>query len=193
MSTTTFVPPTINVFGGPLTELNRQDPNRVHDALRSIADAAGNKGLGAWMNSVAAQANALSTSVAATKPLTVAGTPTAADTITMTLTVPFPQLSPSAPSPIVQLIHSLTSGEAASATTAAAALVAAWNALPALAKYVTLNNAAGVITASAVLKGTAGNAFSVTAAKTGAGATTITAGGALTGGTGVNDTPLITD
>lgn len=188
----TFVPPTIDFFGGQLADLTRCDDNRMPDALRKLTDAAGNQGLGAYLNSLATQANAASSAVAATVTATVAGTPVAGDTLSMTMTPPGSQQSPSSPLPAVTVIHSLTSGDAASVTAAAAAMVTAWNANAAAAALAHATNTAGAVLLTAILKGTAANSYKFSVLKTGAGTTTFTASAAtVTGGSGVNDTPLI--
>ncbi len=82
-----------------------------------------------------------------------------------------------------------------SVTTLATALKNAINAHASLSPLFTATSAVGVVTITANEKGTGGNAYTLTTAVTGGGATVTSAASAatLTGGTGLDDIAIITD
>jgi len=144
--------------------------------------------------------------VQASQTATVAGVPTVGDAYTVNIQIPYTTANPGVAQVLTINVPPLTAGQAASVTTAAAAVVAALNANATFATYYTASNAAGVVTVavntlsspfqvtagsgtylsgqwSVGLSGTVGNAitFSVSVV----GVSTFTAGGAtLAGGTG---------
>jgi phage tail sheath gpL-like len=160
-----------------LAELNNPTASQLTAALAAISLAGfgltGTMKFGDMLNKLIAQGNQGSSSTAAAQTATVAGTVAAGDVLTLTVGgVAYP--------------HTIVDGT--SATTAATEYKNALNADPVFSKAYVASNAAGVLTITALRKGTAGNAIALAAAKTGVGGTTFTAGGAtLAGATGVDD------
>src|SRR5215472_7522694 len=77
---------------------------------------------------------------------TVTGVPAVGDILTVTIQIPYTTANPGVAQTLTISTPPLTSGQAASVTTAAAALVATLNANSTFAQYYTANNAAGVVT-----------------------------------------------
>lgn len=141
---------------------------------------------------------------------TIAGAPAAGDTLTVTIQSPYNASAPGVSQTTSWTTPPLTSAQAASATTAAAALVAYLNAIPSFSQYFTATNAAGVVTVTVNALSTPfavnfGSGTTVTAAflisisgmvanslsfaVSATGGSTATAGGAtLAGGTGYKGT-----
>lgn len=82
----------------------------------------------------------------ASQTVTIAGTPAAGDVITVTLQSPYTTANPGVAQTIAFAAPALTTAQAASVTTAAAAVVAYLNSTPAFSTFFTATNAAGVIT-----------------------------------------------
>jgi phage tail sheath gpL-like len=160
-----------------LRELNNPTPGVLSSVLAAITCAAFGASatvpFGDLVNKLIAQGNQGSSSTAAARTATVAGTVAAGDVLTLTIGgVAFP--------------HTIVDGT--DATSAATEYKNSLNADATFSAAYTASNAAGVITITAKRKGTGGNAITFAAAKTGSGGTTFTAAGAtLTGATGVDD------
>ena len=165
-----------------LTDLNNANPHTLADNFRNLVGPG--LAIGDYLNTVADRLNALSTATAAARTCTIAGTVTADDILSLALVAP-DGFSFSYDHQIVN---------ATSATTAADELEAALEADADFASRYTVNNTAGVLTITALRKGTAENATTFVVAKTGGGSTTFVAAGAtLTGGAGSDDILAIID
>jgi hypothetical protein len=92
---------------------------------------------------------------AASQTDTIAGAPAAGDTLSVTIQTPYVPSAPGTAQTTTWTTPPLTSAQAVSATTAAAALVAYLNAQPSFSAFFTAANAAGVVTVTV-------NNFSVT-------------------------------
>ncbi len=147
---------------------------------------------------------------AATQTDTIAGTPAAGDTLSVTIQTPYIDSAPGTAQTTTWTTPALTTAQAVSVTTAAAALVAYLNAQPSFSAWFTASNVAGVVTVTVnnfsvtspmlfrvnyALGGVLGSGFnislsgmvanSLTFAVAATGGSTATAGAAtLTGGTG---------
>lgn len=167
-----------------LTELNRANPQNLADNLRALKLSNGESmGIGSYLNACAAQAQQKTASTAAAATVTIAA-PAAGDQVLIDVGT-------------ASFAYTLTAGDAASATAAATAVKNAINANAAMALIVLATNAAGVITLTALQKGTGFNAKVLRAQKYGVGATTVTPQaatfGAATAGTGADDVLQIVD
>ncbi len=92
---------------------------------------------------------------AATQTDTITGTPAAGDTLSVTIQTPYVSSAPGTVQTTTWTTPPLTSAQATSVTTAAAALVAYLNAQPSFSAWFTASNVAGVVTVTV-------NTFSVT-------------------------------
>lgn len=152
--------------------------------------------------------------VQASQTATIAGVPAAGDTLSITIQMPYTTAAPGVVQKQTFTTPALTSGQAASVTTAAAALVSYLNGQAAFSAFYTASNAAGVVTVAVnalaapflvtfgtgstvqdsitlALSGSVGNSITFACAATGG--STNTAGGAtLANGVGYKGTiPVI--
>lgn len=128
--------------------------------------------------------NIYGTLAAASGTVTIGGSPTQGDVITLQV------LPCSATIPAGKGISlSITVGAGPTTTTVATALAAAINANPAFARIIDATSAAAVVTLTAINPGLLGNSIAIVVSKVGT--STVTASGAnLTGATGTLVTPL---
>ena len=159
-----------------LTQLNRANPQILADAFRAMYQAGYGTdtaviGVGDLINKLIALANQGSGSTAASRAATYAGTATAGDVLTLTIDG-------------VAFAHTVVDGT--SVTTAMTEMKTALNADEDFAARYVASNAAGVLTVTALRKGTGMNGTTFAASKVGTG--TFTAAGAtMTGGLLLDD------
>lgn len=172
---------TIEVARG-LSEIDLANPNNFHDCLRAIkregfGETDSESGLGTLINLLIAQGNQSSSSVAAARAVTYAGTATAGDVLTLNLDGE---------------AYSHTVVDGTTVTTAMTEMKVALNADPDYSARWLASNVAGVLTSTALRKGVGANSWLFSASKVGTG-TFVAAGATFTGGSGVDDLLPIVD